>query len=103
MVTETDRLARLLANGRTFAERARGAGLEIGSSAGTPIVPVILGDTPRTVTASVALLDAGINASPILYPAVAAGDERIRFFITSEHTEDQIDHTVTTLAAHLRR
>jgi 8-amino-7-oxononanoate synthase len=102
MVSEPERLVRLIANGRTFAAGARAAGLDAGTTSGTPIVPVVLGDTRRTVTASVALLDAGINASPILYPAVAEADARIRFFITAEHTADQIDYTISTLAAHLQ-
>jgi 8-amino-7-oxononanoate synthase len=44
------------------------------------------------------LLAEGINARPILYPAVRESAARVRFFLTCEHTEEQIVHTVETLA-----
>jgi 8-amino-7-oxononanoate synthase len=90
MRAEPERLERLQANGAAFLASARQAGYDTGASGGTPIVPVILGDDPAAVIASAGLLKAGINASPILYPAVAQGDARVRFFITSEHTPEQL-------------
>jgi len=44
------------------------------------------------------LLQQGIDAQPILYPAVPESASRIRFFITANHTEEQIRHTVEVLA-----
>jgi 8-amino-7-oxononanoate synthase len=44
------------------------------------------------------LLERGINARPILYPAVRESAARVRFFLTCEHTEDQIVRTLETLA-----
>ena len=44
------------------------------------------------------LLEEGINARPILYPAVRESAARVRFFLTCEHTEEQIVETVETLA-----
>ena len=44
------------------------------------------------------LLRRGINAQPILYPAVRESAARVRFFITADHTEEQIVHTVKALA-----
>ncbi len=90
MRAEPERLERLRANGAAFLASVREAGFDTGASGGTPIVPVILGDDPAAVIASAGLLKAGINASPILYPAVAQGDARVRFFITSEHTPHQL-------------
>jgi 8-amino-7-oxononanoate synthase len=43
-------------------------------------------------------LERGINAQPILYPAVRESAARVRFFLTAEHTEDQIVRTLETLA-----
>jgi len=40
----------------------------------------------------------GIAVQPILYPAVAENSARLRFFISSEHTQDQIHHAVTIVS-----
>ena len=44
------------------------------------------------------LLARGVDAQPILYPAVPEAAARIRFFITANHTAEQIERTVATLA-----
>jgi 7-keto-8-aminopelargonate synthetase-like enzyme len=45
----------------------------------------------------------GINVQPILYPAVEESAARLRFFITSRHTPDQIRRTVAALHEELAR
>jgi 8-amino-7-oxononanoate synthase len=45
-----------------------------------------------------AMFERGINVQPILYPAVEEEKARLRFFVTSSHTEEQIRHTVEVLA-----
>ena len=47
------------------------------------------------------LLAEGVNALPIIHPAVPEGLARLRFFITSDHTEEQIRRTVTLTAERL--
>ena len=44
----------------------------------------------------------GINANPIIYPAVPEDKARLRFFVTSCHSEDQIRYTVKALAEELK-
>jgi len=95
---EPQRVARLKDRAILFARLACDAGLDIGNSHDTPIVPVILGDSLKCVQISHALLRHGIDAQPILYPAVPEKAARIRFFITAKHTEDQICQTVEVLA-----
>ena len=41
--------------------------------------------------------DSGINVQPIMYPAVAEAESRLRFFITSEHSVEQIRQTVDAM------
>ena len=41
------------------------------------------------------------NALPIIHPAVPMKAARLRFFITSEHTPEQIRRTVQTVAEEL--
>lgn len=84
-------------------EMARDAGLDTGGSHGTPIVPIIVGNSRRALEISLSLLDRGINVHPILHPAVEERGARLRFFVTSEHTPDQIAETIEALAEEFPR
>jgi 8-amino-7-oxononanoate synthase len=81
-----------------FLKLAIDAGFDTGASDGTPVIPVIVGSSARALRVSEMLLARGINAQPILYPAVREAAARIRFFLTAEHDEDQIIQAVATLA-----
>lgn len=99
MMADTDgRVARLQANSRHFLERARAAGLDTGLAQGHAIIPIILGDSLQAVLLSNRLLERGVNASPIVHPAVPEKSARLRCFITSEHDRDQIDRAVAIIA-----
>ena len=50
-----------------------------------------------------ALFNRGINVQPILYPAVEERAARLRFFITSRHTPDQIRQTIAALQEELAK
>ena len=92
------RLARLRERSNLFLRLANDVGLDTGTSRDTPVIPVILGSSARAMQVSQILLTRGINARPILYPAVREAAARVRFFLTCEHTEEQIVHAVETLA-----
>ena len=47
---------------------------------------------------SQALFEHGINVQPILFPAVPDSSARLRFFLSSEHTEAQIRATIDAVA-----
>jgi 7-keto-8-aminopelargonate synthetase-like enzyme len=98
---EPERVQRLHHNSELFLSLCREAGLDTGDSEGTPVVPVITGNSMVALRLSNRLRADGINVQPILYPAVDESAARLRFFITSEHTEDQIRFTVQQTAAHL--
>ncbi len=98
---EPDRVARMRANGELFFRLARERGLDTGVSVGCSVIPVIVGDSLRAAQLSNDLLDAGVNVMPIIYPAVPEGQARLRFFITSEHTPEQIAFAVTQTAEKL--
>jgi 8-amino-7-oxononanoate synthase len=97
MREEPGRVATLRQRGALFVEEARGAGIDVGSSAGFAIVPAITGSSVRAVRLSQALFERGIHVQPILYPAVSEKAARLRFFLSYEHTEDQIRETVRAL------
>ena len=82
---------------RLFVDCAREAGLDTGVSSGTPVVPVIVGSSVLALRLSRMLFEQGINVQPILYPAVEESAARLRFFITSTHTEEQIRTTVAAV------
>lgn len=96
---EPDRVRRLHQNAEQFLHRARAAGLNTGSSAGTPIIPVITGDSVAAVRMSQQLLERGINVQPMVAPAVSEHAARLRFFVAADHTPGQIAETVDAVAA----
>ncbi|MFE6838300.1 aminotransferase class I/II-fold pyridoxal phosphate-dependent enzyme [Streptomyces sp. NPDC057705] len=98
IAAEPHRVRALRRNARLFLGLAASAGLATGSSADTPIVPCILGDSARTLRVAGGLFDRGIIADPIVHPAVEDGLSRLRFFLTSEHREDDIRRAVSVLA-----
>jgi 8-amino-7-oxononanoate synthase len=98
---EPQRVAKLLANARLFLDLAREAGLDTGPSGGSAIVPIILGNSMNSLRLSRALFARGISVQPILYPAVEERAARLRFFITSRHTTEQIRRTVAALQEEL--
>ncbi len=98
MLREPDRVERLHRNGKLFVEVARAHGLDIGTAAGTAITPVILGESLKAAMLSNRLSERGFNVMPILHPAVPERLARLRFFITSEHTPEQIREAVRVTA-----
>ncbi|VVE73540.1 2-amino-3-ketobutyrate CoA ligase [Pandoraea captiosa] len=98
MQTEPERVATLRERGHRFLHRARAAGFDTGTSEGYAVVPILTRSSLRAAQWANALFDAGINVQPIFYPAVEEQAARLRFFICSTHTPEQIDHAVDTLA-----
>ena len=99
MREEPWRVARLQENARAFRDGARARGFDIGPSVGLGIVPIILGSSVKAGRASATLFDAGVNVQPILFPVVPEGSARLRFFMSSEHTQEDIATTLGALAA----
>ncbi|WP_421700598.1 aminotransferase class I/II-fold pyridoxal phosphate-dependent enzyme [Ancylobacter sp.] len=91
---EGERVARLQANARHFLDAAQAAGLSTGSAEGHAIVPIMVGDSLKAVLLSERLLARGVNVLPIIHPAVPHRAARLRFFITSAHTAQQIDEAI---------
>ncbi|BBP00750.1 aminotransferase class I/II-fold pyridoxal phosphate-dependent enzyme [Sulfuriferula nivalis] len=103
MLDEPARVTTLQARGQYFLQLTKAAGINTGTSAGYAVIPAIVGSSIKAARLSAALFQHGINAQPILYPAVPEKSARLRFFVSSEHTEAQIAHTVEVLATELGR
>jgi 8-amino-7-oxononanoate synthase len=87
----------------SFLALARAAGVDTGTSAGLAVIPAITGGSVRAARLAAALFARGINVQPIVYPAVPEKAARLRFFVSCEHSEEQIRETVSALAAELQR
>lgn len=92
------RVTRLHAVARRFRDLARAAGFDTGGSVGQAIVPVILGESVTTARAAERLLELRINVQPIVFPVVPEGQARLRFFLSAEHSDAEIDETVQALS-----
>ena len=93
-------VAKLQSNAKLFLELAREAGIDTGMAQGTAIVPLMTGHSVKALRLSEALFHDGINAQPILYPAVPEKETRVRIFMTAKHTEAQIRDSVQKIAKH---
>lgn len=103
MLAEPERVGRLHRLSTRFMERAIAAGLDIGSSAGFAICPVMIGDSLQTVMLADALEKQGVCAVPIIPPGVPERSARLRFFLSSMHRDADIDRTVALVASELAR
>jgi glycine C-acetyltransferase len=93
-----ERLARLAQLTARFERGLQSQGLE--TLPGThPIVPLLVRDTDRTRALVRHLRDHGILATGLSYPVVPRGDEEIRFQLTADHTEADVDEVLQALAA----
>ncbi|MEQ1518473.1 MAG: aminotransferase class I/II-fold pyridoxal phosphate-dependent enzyme [Usitatibacteraceae bacterium] len=103
MKEEPSRVAQLVARGQQFLQEANAAGINTGGSAGLAVVPAIIGSSLSTARVSAAMFAQGINVQPILYPAVPEKAARLRFFMSCEHTPEQISETIAVLAQEIKR
>ncbi|MXS78459.1 aminotransferase class I/II-fold pyridoxal phosphate-dependent enzyme, partial [Nitrosomonas sp. JL21] len=62
-----------------------------------PVVPLMLRDTKKTSEVVQYLFEAGILATGLNFPVVPKGDEEIRFQISADHTEHDIDYVLGVL------
>lgn len=100
---EPERVRRAQERARLFLTLAKKRRLNTGLSKDSPVVPVILGNSTHALRLSRALNQRGVNVQPILYPAVEERAARLRFFVTSRHSEEQIRHTVDLIAEELAK
>jgi len=100
---EPERVHRVNEQAALFLRLAREGGLDVGSSIGASIVPIVTGSSIRAGRLAQALFRRGVNVQPILYPAVPERAARLRFFLTASHTEEQIRDTIAILLEESRR
>ena len=90
ILEKTDSVQQLQQNSKYLWDKLRGQGLNLGSSQGTAIIPVIL-PAKLAMAASVRLLDQGWGVFPLAPPSVPATGFRLRLFVRADHTQEQLD------------
>jgi len=100
---QPERVVQMKKNSKLFLDLAKEAGLNVGTSDGTPVVPIIIGNSLHALQLSNQMGERGINVHPILHPAVEEEKTRLRYFITAKHSEEQIRHTVQVTAEELAK
>jgi 8-amino-7-oxononanoate synthase len=101
MLREPERTARLQALSGFFFREARARNLDTGHARGYAVIPVILGNSLVAGALASRLFERGVNVLPIIYPVVEEGMARLRFFISSAHTEEDIRAALDALAEEL--
>jgi len=81
---------RLWNNRDRFVKGLESLGIDIGGSE-TPIVPVLIGDSGKTLQAAERIFELGIYTTGIRPPTVAEGRARIRTTLMATHTEKDVD------------
>ena len=64
-------------------------------------MPVIIGDTDATLTASQMLEDEGFLVVPIRPPTVPAGTARLRFAFNAQHPNAEIERLASIVRSRL--
>ncbi|OJV20454.1 MAG: 2-amino-3-ketobutyrate CoA ligase [Dyadobacter sp. 50-39] len=82
--------AKLAENIAYFKKGLISLGMDVGSTQ-SAIIPVKIGNPHKTSDTGTLLLKAGIYTNPILYPAVAKKNARIRMSLMATHTREHLD------------
>ncbi len=94
---DTARRALLFDRAETLKAKFRAAGLPVMASS-SHIVPLMIGDAAKATQVSMRLIrEFGMYATPINYPTVARGTERLRFTPGPKHTDAMMDALVAAL------
>ena len=87
---EPERISNLWDLTHYAIDRFRNLGFDIGKTV-TPIIPIYVRDTMKTLVLTRKLLDEGIFVNPVVSPAVSKDAALIRFSLMATHTKEQID------------
>ena len=98
MRTEPERVDRVNAIAERVRKDMRAMGFNVAESV-TPIIPVIIGDDPRTFAMWKALFANGVFVNPVISPAVPQGSQLLRTSYMATHTDAQVDRVMETFHA----
>jgi len=94
MQEEPERVQRVNEVADQMRRGFQGLGFDTGLSV-TPIIPIMIGDTMRTIGMWKGLFDAGVFVNPVLSPAVPDGQELLRTSFMATHTDEQLEQVLS--------
>ncbi len=94
MLREPERVRRLSEIAQRFLEQMKTLGVNTGYAQGNGVVPAIVGSSLQASQISNQFFEAGISVQPIIYPAVEEKSARLRFFLSTMHTDEDITYTL---------
>lgn len=100
---EPHRVHRLHENANLFLSLAKNRGMNTGTSSDSAVIPIIMGQSLPSLMLYKELFEKGIYVLPMIFPTVPENASRLRFFISSTHTEEQIRFTIDALAEALHK
>ena len=103
MRKEPQRVANLRERTRYFLNELKAVGIDTGFSQGFAVIPAIIRGSLKATTFSNQLFERGINVQPIIYPAVEERTARLRFFVSTMHSEQEIECAAKTLKSLIAR
>lgn len=103
MRSENWRVGKVQRNSAKFLKLLKDAGINTGHARGYAVIPVITGSSRIAVQLSGDLFEEGISVHPIIHPAVSEQEARLRFFITADHTDADLERTAEVLAGLCRK
>lgn len=99
MEQQPSRLFKLKENGAYFLQQAKMHNLDVGLSEGYAIVPILVKNAIEALRISNAMLAEGVYVQPMIYPAVKRQQSRLRFFITSAHSQADLAKAIELIVA----
>lgn len=94
---EPERAHKLQANASYFIEKAKAAGFDTGPSKDSAVVPLMIGSSEQSLWFSVKLFEENICVYPMIFPIVPRNQARLRFFINTAHTREDMAKTIERL------
>jgi 8-amino-7-oxononanoate synthase len=93
---DPDRRVRLGESAARLRNDLRRAGFDLGASE-SQIIPIILGNAPRALSAAATLRSLGMFVPAIRPPTVPVGQSLLRISVTYSHTDQHLDDLVAAL------
>ncbi len=100
---EPERVVRVQKNGALFLREAKKLGLNTGRAEGFGMLPIMVGSTAKSTKMVTRMYNRGINTSLIISPGVPVNAGRLRFFISSSHSQQEIKAALQTAKEELTR
>ena len=93
------RIQQLRARTQLFKKLCEEESIDImgSNTSASAVIPVMCGSTERCIEMMRRLREEKVLVSAGMYPAVASGQARLRFFVNANHTEEEIRKTVKAI------